>query len=426
MDSSCLLFHPANLVNPGFSFAILSEMGNKPRRAFQVSIFRFRTAAALPYSGHPMKTHALRTIAIFCTGLIPCLIAHAHEGVAPEFAITNVTPLPFVVETKGPVRAPEPTSLAAGQKASGQGFWKFVAARDLMPVPAAAQPKVVGAHGTLIVDKAADTVYWGLQGVGWIGFSNRLKDSWIVKGNPAFSAGNLHGADILPRGNKTPLVAATDNVSGKIYLTDTKFQNVETLTRPGFGTYATNQTFAPTDVAFTSLKELWIVDGYGQQQFLSADVSPFEWREPTHGGGEFSKTLHGVTFDKAQDDLLFSARPEGLLKRLEHKTLRAREILGLPAGTLLCDVDLWGDYCLCACLDGPNQTPGPLYIVNLKKRAIVSTIKPKEDLGYSDAQHIHDAAWYVTGEGRDQEVYLLFTNWNPGGIGALRLVNLPD
>ena len=373
-----------------------------------------------------MNNTLLKTIVIFCSAAIFAAAARAHEGSAPEFTVTNVMSLPFAVEWSGPVRAPKPSQLAPGQKASGQGFWKFVAARDLVPVPAAAQPKVVGAHGTIIVDKAADVVYWGLQGVGWVGFSNKLKDSWIVAGNPAFAAGNLHGADILPRGKKAPLVAAADNVSGKIYLTDTMFQNVETLAKPNFGTYATNKTFAPTDVAFTGLKELWIVDGYGRQMFLSADVAPFQWREAIHGGSDFSKTLHGVTFDKAHDDLVFSARPEGQMKRLDHKTLRAKEILGLPAGTLLCDVDLWGDYCLGACLDGANKTPGPLYIINLKKRAIVATVKPKEDLGYSDAQHIHDAAWYVTGKGRDQEAYLLFTNWNPGGIGALKLVSVAD
>jgi hypothetical protein len=137
-------------------------------------------------------------------------------------------------------------------------------------------------------------------------------------------------------------------------------------------------------------------------------------------------TLHGVTYDKAQDDLLFSARPEGQLKRVERKDRLLTEVLGLPNGTLLCDVDLWGDYALAACLDGPDKTPGPLYIINLKKRAIVSTIKPKEELGYEDAQHLHDAAWYVTGKGKNQEVYLLFTHWNPGGIGALRLVNVAD
>ena len=185
-----------------------------------------------------------------------------------------MVPLPFVVEASGPVRAPKPTKLAPGQQASGQGFWKFVAARELVAVPATAQPKVVGAHGTIIVDKAADVAYWGLQGVGWIGFSNKLGASWIVAGNPAFASGNLHGADILPRGKKPPLIAAADNVSGKIYLTDSNFQDVETLARPNFDSYTTNTTFNPTDVAFSGAHELWVVDGYGQQKFISAGFRP--------------------------------------------------------------------------------------------------------------------------------------------------------
>ena len=78
------------------------------------------------------------------------------------------------------------------------------------------------------------------------------------------------------------------------------------------------------------------------------------------------------------------------------------------------------------CLDGPNKANGPIYIINLKKRAVVATIKPKDDLGYAEALHIHDAAWYVTGRGRNQEIYIVFTNWNPGGVGALKLVNIPD
>lgn len=357
-----------------------------------------------------------------------CLVgnAQAHYVAGNEYAAQSTNQLPFAIETKGPVRAPQALTNTAGLSVSGQGFWKFVAARDRVPVPAAV-PSVKQAHGTIIVDKATDTVYWGLQGVGWIGFSNKLQNSWIVAGNPAFTNGNLHGADILPQGKKAPLVAAADNDSGKVYLTDTRFQNVETLAVPNFGTYATNKTFRPTDVAFASAKELWTVDGYGQQRFIPADVNPFQWRDEQYGRGKaFSMTLHGVTYDEAHDELLFSARPEGQLKRVERKDRLLKEVLGLPAGTLLCDIDLWDNYALAACLDGPNKTPGPLYIINLKKRTIVSTIKPKEDLGYTDAQHLHDAAWYVTGKGKEQEVYLLFTNWNPGGIGALKLVNIAD
>lgn len=352
--------------------------------------------------------------------------ARAHYVAGDESAAQGTNHLPFAIETKGPVRAPAPIQAAPDFKVSGQGFWKFVAARDRVPIPTKV-PSVVQAHGTIIVDKTTDTVYWGLQGVGWIGFSNRLQNSWIVAGNPAFTNGNLHGADILFQGKKAPLIAAADNESGKVYLTDNHFQTVETLTAPNFGAYVTNKTFHPTDVAFAGAKELWAVDGYGQQHFLPADVHPFHWRDEQYAAGKtFSRTLHGVTYDQAHDDLLFSARPEGQLKRVERKDRRLKEILALPAGALLCDVDLWGDYALAACLDGPNQTPGPLYIINLKKNVIVATIKPKEELGYADAQHLHDAAWYVTGKGKEQEVYLLFTNWNPGGIGALRLVNLAD
>ena len=350
----------------------------------------------------------------------------AHYVPDNEYAITNTTVLPFVVETKGPVRAPAPTKPSPDLKVSGQGFWKFVAARDRVPVPAAVS-SVKQAHGTIIVDKITDTAYWGLQSVGWVAFSNRLRDSWVVAGNPQFAKGNIHGADILPRGKKAPLIAAADNNSGKVHLTDTGFQTVETIVKPDFGSYTTNKGFAPTDVAFSSTKELWIVDGYAQQRFMPADVSPLKWRQEHYGSRErFSQTMHGITYDTAHGDLLISARPEGLLKRVNRADRLLTEILALPKGTLLCDVDLWGDYALCACLDGAKGTPGPLYVVNLKTRSIVSTIKPKEDLGYEDAQHMHDAAWYVTGKGKDQEVYILFTNWNPGGIGALRLVNIAD
>jgi len=232
----------------------------------------------------------------------------------------------------------------------------------------------------------------------------------------------------LAQGGRHPArIAAADNISGKVYLTDTEFQDVETLIKPGFGSYKTNNTFKPTDVTFTGGKELWVVDGYGQQRFMPADVRPLEWQGEHYGSGKrFSMTTHGITYDKSNDDLLVSARPEGLLKRINRQDRLLTEILELPAGTLLCDVDVWGDYALAACLNGPNKTPGPLHIINLKNRTLVATIKPKEELGYEDAQHMHDAAWYVTGKGKDQEIYILFTNWNPGGIGALKLVNLVE
>jgi hypothetical protein len=368
----------------------------------------------------------MKPFLLLTAALCSLTTVHAHYVPDNEYAATSTNQLPFVVEKKGPVRAPAALKPTPDLKVSGQGFWKFVPARNRVPVPSNVS-SVGQAHGTIIVDKSADVVYWGLQQVGWVGFSNKLQNSWLVAGNAAFTNGNLHGADILPQRRKAPRVAAADNMSGQVYLTDTTFQNVEMLMKPTFGSYATNKGFAPTDAAFASAKELWVVDGYAQQRFMAADVNPFQWQGEHYGGGNrFSRTLHGVTFNPARGELLFSARPEGQLRRVDRKNRLLTEVLALPAGTWLCDVDVWGDYALAACLNGPDKSPGPLYIINLKKRAIVSTIKPKEELGYEDAQHMHDAAWYVTGRGRAQEVYIIFTNWNPGGIGALRLVNLPD
>lgn len=51
----------------------------------------------------------------------------------------------------------------------------------------------------------------------------------------------------------------------------------------------------------------------------------------------------------------------------------------------------------------------PFFIINLKKRAVVTTLRPKEDLTYRTTQSIRDACWYFTGKGREKEVFVVFT-----------------
>lgn len=375
---------------------------------------------------HPKSFTPLFAAAVVALSAAPLASAHDVAGGHPGEAVT-AKPLPVVVEKKGPIRAPKATQIAPGMPISGAGFWKFVPARDLTPVPAAAMPKLKGAHGTIIVDKASDQVFWGLEGVGWIGFSNHLTASWIVAGDPAFAHGNLHGADILPRKGQLPLVVVADNNDGEVYLTDTSFQHAETLRVPEVEPYADKKGFAPTDAAFVSKDEIWVTDGYGKAYFMPAAPGPFHYTGKYYGGKKISNTPHGITYDPRDKTLLISARPEAQVKRWDRAHEEFTDIAGLPPGSTVCDVDLWGDYALAPCLDGNGKNvPGPIYIINLKTKSIAATIKPKEDLGYADAQHIHDAAWYVTGKGSKQEVYILFTNWNPGGVGALKLVNVAD
>jgi hypothetical protein len=373
-----------------------------------------------------MNPTRLRPLLAAATFAVAGASLFAHDtGAGHEHPAVTAQPFPFVVETKGPVKV-APTKLEPGTKVSGSGYWKFIARRDLTPTPDAAQSSRTRAHGTLIVDQGNGNLYWSLVGVGWIGYTNQLATGWIIKGDSVFDAGTMHGADILPRKGKAPLVAAADNVSGKLYLTDTTFQHAQVLTVPAGAPYNVRKNFNPTDAAFVSAKEVWFTDGYAQAWLMPVDVDPFAYQGSFYGGKKLSGTPHGITFRPEEKSLLVAARPEGLMKRLPLKDRMVDEIDGLPAGSTVCDFDIWGDYALAPCLDGANKSAGPIYIINLKKRAVVATIKAKDDLGYEDAQHIHDACWYVTGKGDQRKVFIVFTNWNPGGIGTLQLVNLPD
>jgi hypothetical protein len=357
--------------------------------------------------------------------LVAAIRVAAHEtSDMHQHAVPTARPLKVQVEKRGPIRAPARTQVNG--PVSGQGFWKFVAVTNAVPIPEEALTNVVRAHSTLIVDAERDIVYWALKRTGWIGFSNKLQSSWVVDADTNFHRFNIHGADILPRKGQLPLVGAADNEAYKVYLMDTTFQNPKTLLVSKSGPYATNETFRPTDVAFIDEDRLFITDGYARNFFMPARTKPFVYENKFFGGRKMSQTAHGITYDSKKKSLLVSARPEGQVQRWSVAKEEYLEIDGLPTGTLLCDVDLWGDYALAACLEGPNKTPGPLMVLNLKKKTIVSVIKPKEELGYEFAQHMHDAAWYLPRNGQRTEVYIIFTAWNPGGIGALKLVNQPD
>lgn len=345
-------------------------------------------------------------------------LAHQFGDAHDHPVFPAVAALPTLIENKGPMKI-KPRAMAEAR--TGQGFWRFEAVKERMPLPDEILPRVRGAHGTLVVDAESDVVYWGLEQVGWVSFSDRLTQSRVVNGDPVFSNGNLHGADLLKRRGKAPLIAVADNVEGEVYLSDTTFARAQALGIPRQG-YEEGQGFNPTDVTFVGKDSVMVTDGYGKAFFMSATLDPFAYTGRIHGGKAVSQTPHGIASDDGGKTLLFSARPEGQIKRWSPSKDEWLETLGLPAGSTVCDVDLWGDYALAPCLDGPDKTPGPIYLINMKKRAIVSVLRPKVDLAYADAQHIHDAAWYVIERGPDQGIYVLFTNWNPGGVGVMRCV----
>ena len=363
--------------------------------------------------------------------LLPVLpsIAHEDHGTNVDNLVSAIAVVP---ETKPPIKPKTTVARSSGAHLSGQGAWTFMANTNLVPVPAEAQKAVPGAHGTIITDPERDIVYWGLQGVGWIGFSNNLTQSWVVKGDPKLAEGNLHGAELIkrPKG-QLPLVVAADNVKNRVYVSDTSFQDVQTLGYPAdSGKYKDGNQFHPTDATWVDPGHFWVTDGYGLGWVAEATTSPLAYTGQIFGGRTMSGTPHGVSYDAKAKELIVSARPEGQLVRwnlrnsavVKTHNLPSTETNGRKSVPTVCDLELWGDYAVAPCLDGPGGIPGPIYVVNRKKWEIVSIVAPKTELGYPLAQHIHDAALYA----HDGRLWLIFTNWNPGGIGAAELVRVTE
>jgi hypothetical protein len=355
--------------------------------------------------------------------------AHDDHGTNHE---TLLLPIRIAAERHPPVKPRLTVSKSSAMRTSGEGGWTFMAATNVLPIPAAAHGALKGAHGTLIADSDRDTVYWGLQGVGWIAFSNSLTESWIVRGDPKLAEGNLHGAELIERSKgQLPLVAAADNVKHRVFVSDTAFTNVQVLGYPAnSGKYTSASQFNPTDATWVNTRRFWVTDGYGEGWVLEATTAPLDYTGLMFGGHSLSQTPHGVTYDPATRDLIVSARPEGkfVLWSLRNKAMASThalpgsEVNGKPSVPTVCDLELWRNYAVAPCLDGPGGTPGPIYILNRKKWEIVSVIAPKTELGFTEAQHIHDAMLYE----HKGHLWLLFTYWNPGGIGAAELVRVTD
>ena len=54
--------------------------------------------------------------------------------------------------------------------------------------------------------------------------------------------------------------------------------------------------------------------------------------------------------------------------------------------------------------------PAPIYILDGSTFEVLSTIRPKEDLGLEPVQHLHNVVWHVEGG----QLYLVCQAWNPG------------
>lgn len=341
--------------------------------------------------------------------------ASAHDGLHPD---ESVQPINAVVAS-------------ADDAMTGTGDWRFRYRADLSELPSEIARGIKPAHGGFAKTPGGE-IYFGLQGTGLIKISPDLTRLSIVSSAGDLLGGGLHNTTYLA-GDGGRLVLP-DNARGQVLVVDMDGKAIGKLRRPGVNDYynATNDDgtpkngFAPTDTEVVG-GVLYVCDGYSAGKYvLTADLEALRYGDAYFGGrvsgpgreeGKFS-TNHGVTLDASDGTLVIADRERQWAQKM---TPAGEFIEGYDMdGANPCDVDFVefdGDTLMVAgCLVGPNGTPGVVQL--LRDGKVVSTLKPKLDLGIEAFQHIHNAAGVVV-EGK---LFVLCYGWNPGCYAVLEHV----
>ncbi len=345
--------------------------------------------------------------------LPPLGLAHDAPGEEPE-------------EEGGGGGAAEPPGGAEG-KETGQGEWTFRWNRELSELPLEARKVLGGAHGGFAVDwKGKRDVYFALKGCGIVRMSADLSKKEVIRLDPYLMEGNYHNTTLIHDDHGNAFLALPDNEKGRVYITGTDGKLVQVLSHPrGNPYYDSWSPFVPTDVEQAPDRNIFIVTGYSPGDFV-VTANPFTgaWDKLIFGGkgtkhGEFG-TGHGITWNPRQETMDISDRPNS---RIESFSVDGtyKGTVPLPAGSLPCDVDFLDAFTVVGCLNGPEgKEPAPIYILN-RDGTVISTVKPKEDLGLDLFTHVHNASWLAVGSGDARKVYILCQAWNPGGFAVLEL-----
>ena len=128
--------------------------------------------------------------------------------------------------------------------------------------------------------------------------------------------------------------------------------------------------------------------------------------------GKFA-TAHGINLTHSHQ-LVIADRPHS---RLQIHNLDGDFIAShtLPAGSWPCGIDYihWEGRHLAvigSLVDPAQGRPAPIYVVDATSYEVLSTIRPKEELGLEQVQHLHNVVWHV----HDGQLYLVCQSWNPG------------
>jgi hypothetical protein len=299
--------------------------------------------------------------------------------------------------------------------------FEFTHCRDLHTLPAPALDYEVNLHGGFALDRRPDFghIYYGMPGVGLVRVDPDLRRQELIKLPADLTPLNFHSVKLgMIDGKWRLFLPANDAAMVAIVSLDGDIDFV--LPRPEFEQYrAPDVPFMPTDTALLG-NRLYVADGYGANYISIADPSTRRWLSIFGGktddpaeNGKFG-TAHGLRPDPGAERLVAADRP--------HSRIQIHDTDGqflashpLPTGAWPCGIDYiqlaghW--YGVIGNLKDPIEgRPAPIYILDAETYAILSTIRPKEELGVEAAQHLHNVVWYLQGD----RLYLICQSWNPG------------
>ena len=302
-------------------------------------------------------------------------------------------------------------------KKTGQTPFQFSYRDDLRELPQKALSCEVNLHGGFTEDAATGHVYYGMPGCGIMRASADLAHTDVLELPSELATVNFHSTKIgYLDGNPRLILPA--NRDEKVAIVTLEGDVEYILARPEFDEYK-DADYLPTDVV---VKEdlLYIADGYGSNYISSAEPKNRAWKNIFGGKatdalehGKFG-TAHGMNPDPEGKSLVIADRPNS---RIEVSTFRGEHLAShaMPAGSKPCGIQFFNHkshwYAVVASLDDPVEgRAAPIYVLDGITFEVISTIRPKEDLGIELADHIHNAVWHEHA-GRQ---FLVCQAWNPG------------
>ena len=313
---------------------------------------------------------------------------------------------------------------------SGDTPFKFVHRPDLHVLPDGAREHEVDLHGGFAADQRPGfgQLYYGMPGSGILRVAPDLRKQECIQLPERLRPMNFHSTRIgkidgdwrlfLPA-NQDALVAVV-SLEGRLDFV---------LPRPTFEQYQVEDSkFAPTDTILVA-DRLFVADGYGANYISSADIAGRQWvgifggkAEHAEQNGKFS-TAHGINHHPAHPHhLMIADRPNSRVQvhGLDGAFIASRR---LPSGSWPCGIDFIQRQgrtlgVIGSLVDPVQDRPAPIYVVDVDTFEVLSTIRPKEELGVEPAQHLHNVVWHVY----QDQLYLVCQSWNPGHYFVLAQV----